>query len=583
MPFEIKVPYLGHNVESATINQWLKSEGDEVTEGEALLELEADKAVLEVEAPDSGILAAILKPEGSSVHPEMVIGTIAEPGEKIEKPVDPGKTVTVTRDVDPPATTVESSATALAATGKVPEQVVVIGGGPGGYTAAIKAAQRGATVTLVEKAKLGGTCLHTGCMPTKAYLAKARIINQLAEAKDIFAGSTGVKVNLKKLMTFKDKAVTNLTNGVKSLMKSNKIEVIAGEASFKDPNTLKIKPQKGKAYEMETEAVIIAAGSVPIEIPGVKTDGKLIHNTDTIWGLGTVPKKLLIAGSGAVGVEFACIYNAMGSDVTIVEMLDDAIPGINRETAETLTRSLFKKGIKLLTSTAITGTKKRGTKISAVLKKGDSENSESFDCVLVACGRRPESSSLNLESAGVNTEKNAIAVGADLQTSRENIYAIGDIIGQPMLAHAAFYEAEVAIANIFGEPTRVDYSKIPYCIYSFPEVGSIGLTEDQAKEKVPAYKTAQFPFIANGKAMVCGEIEGLVKILYDEALGEILGVHIIGEHATELIATFATAMTGELTIDEMADTLMAHPTLSEAMGEAAQAALGRALHLPKAR
>lgn len=572
MAIEIKVPYLGHNVENATVSQWLKAEGEKVTEGEIILELEADKAVLEVESPATGTLAGISAQEGSTVNPGAVIGFIAEEGESVE-------TAQVKELAEAPKTV--SSNAPLAAAEQIPARIVVVGGGPGGYTAAIKAAQRGASVTLVEKGKLGGTCLHTGCMPTKAYLAKAKVIEQLAEGGDVFSDTKSVKIDLKQLMKFKDKAVGNLTNGVKSLMKSNKIEVIEGRATFKGPKTLAIEPAKGKGHDLEADAVIIAAGSVPIDIPGVEVDGKRIHNTDTIWDLDRIPQKMLIAGSGAVGLEFGCIYNALGSKVKIVEMLDDAVPGIGRDVADILVKSLSKKGIDIQTSTAIVKTETKGKTIRATLSAGDSETIEEFDAVLIACGRRPQTSNLGLENAGIKTEKSAVEVGADLKTSLDGVYAIGDIIGQPMLAHVAFHEADVAVDNMFGGNSTVNYRNVPYCIYSFPEVGSVGLTEEVAKERAPGYKIAQFPFVANGKAMVCGETTGMVKIIFNEKLGEILGAHIVGEHATELIATFATAISGELTVDELADTILAHPTLSEAMGEAAQAALGRALHLPK--
>lgn len=571
MPIEIKAPFLGHNVEKGTLSQWLKSEGQDVKASEIIGEIEAEKAVIEVEASATGTLASIIVPEGSLVKPNEILGYIAEPGESFAKPET---------TAPPQAETVQETAPVQQGElGAEPPWIAVIGGGPGGYTAAIKAAQRGAKVTLIEKAKLGGTCLHTGCMPTKAYLAKAKVLEQLAASK-IFDGSQGVKIDMKQLMDFKNQAVGKLTNGIKSLMKSNQIEVVGGTAQFTDEKRVLIHPDQGSSYEIDPDETIIAAGSVPMDIPGVTVDGKLIHNTDTIWKMEKVPRKLLVAGSGAVGVEFACIYNALGASVTLVEMLDIAMPGLDREIADTLSKSLANRGIELLTSTAIQKTEIKGQKVRASLNQKGQETVKIFDCVLVACGRRPEVSGLGLSRAGILTDRNAIATGSDMRTNIPHIYAIGDIIGPPMLAHAAFHEAEVAVGNIFGSGMRADYNKIPYCVYSFPEVGSVGLTEEQTQEVFPNYKTARFPFYANGKAMVCGETEGMVKLIFDETLGEILGVHIVGEHATELVANFATAISAELTIDEVAGTIMAHPTLSEAMAEAAQAALGHALHLP---
>ena len=571
MPVAIKVPFLGHNVEQGTISQWLKKEGAKISANEAVVEIEADKAIIEIEAPAAGTLARITIPEGSLVKPDDILGYIAEPGETFTQ-TETSAPPEIESDLDIAAAPQDEAPTAL-------PRIVVIGGGPGGYTAAIKAAQKGAHVTLIEKAKLGGTCLHTGCMPTKAYLAKAKILEQLA-ASQVFRGSQEVTLDMPQLIDFTNQAVGNLTNGVKALMKSNQIEVVGGRAHFLDLKKVHIQPDKGVSYEVEPDAVIIAAGSVPMEIPDVTVDGERIHNTDTIWKLDTVPPNLLVVGSGAVGVEFACIYNAMGATVTLVEMLDMAMPGLDREVADTLAKSLEKRGIILRTATAIKQTMVKGRKVHATLTHEGKKTVEKFDCVLVAGGRRPEINGLALDKAGIQTGHGAITVGPNMATNTPHVYAIGDIIGPPMLAHAAFHEADVAVANIFGNGMRVDYRKIPYCVYSFPEVGSVGLTEEQAQSKQPNCQTARFPFHANGKAMVCGETEGMVKLIYDEALGEILGVHIIGEHATELVANFATAISAELTIDEVAATIMAHPTLSEAMAETAQAALGHALHMP---
>jgi dihydrolipoamide dehydrogenase len=570
MPVEIRVPYLGHNVEKASVIRWLKAEGQSLKEKEVIVELEAEKAVMEIESPAQGTLAGIYTPEGSQVKPGDLMGIVAVAGETVAI----AKPLLERREPAADRATV-SSPTEL--TGP-PKRIVIIGGGPGGYTAAIKAAQGGAAVTLVEKARLGGTCLHTGCMPTKAYLSKAKILEQLSASK-LFSGSEGVHLDMKKLMVAKDSAVGDLTNGLALLMKRYRIEVANGTATLSGPKKVSIQPLGEEPFEIEADAVIIAAGSAPVDIPGVEVDGSLIHNTDTIWGLDNVPKRMLIAGSGAVGVEFACIYNVLGAKVTLVEILEQAMPGLDREIAAELAKSLKARGIELLTATGIMKARKKGSRVYATLGNGGSGKERAFDCLLIATGRRPDIGGLGLETAGVATHRGAINVGPDMRTSAADVYAIGDVIGPPMLAHAAFHEADVAVANIFGSSLRTDYRKIPYCIYSYPEVGSIGWTEEQARKQNPRCKTARFPFNANGKAMVCGETEGMVKLIFDDDLGEILGVHIIGEHATELIANFSTALSAELTIDEVAAAVMAHPTLSEAMAEAARAALGHALHI----
>jgi dihydrolipoamide dehydrogenase len=570
MPFEIRVPYLGHNVEKASVIRWLKAEGQILKEKEVIVELEAEKAVMEIESPVEGTLAGIYTPEGSQVKPGDLMGIVAVAGDTdaIAEPLREQRDAPADKASGPPSVEVHET----------PKRIVIIGGGPGGYTAAIKAAQGGAAVTLVEKAKLGGTCLHTGCMPTKAYLSKAKILEQLCASK-MFSGSEGVHLDIKKLMIAKDSAVGDLTNGLALLMKRYRIKVENGTATLSGPKKVSIQPQGEAPFEIEPDAVIIAAGSTPAGIPGVEVDGRRIHNTDTIWNLNSVPKRMLIAGSGAVGVEFACIYNALGAKVTLVEILEQAMPGLDREIAAELGKALKARGIDLLTATGIMQARKTDARVYATLGNGTAGKERAFDCLLIATGRRPEINGLGLETAGVATHRGAISVGPDMRTSAVDVYAIGDVIGPPMLAHAAFHEADVAVANIFGSSLRTDYRKIPYCVYSFPEVGSIGWTEEQARKQNPRGKTARFPFNANGKAMVCGETEGMVKLIFDDDLGEILGVHIIGEHATELIANFSTALSAELTIDEVAAAVMAHPTLSEALAEAARAALGRALHI----
>jgi dihydrolipoamide dehydrogenase len=415
-------------------------------------------------------------------------------------------------------------------------------------------------------------------MPTKAYLSKAKVLEQLS-ASEMFVGSEEVRLDMKQLMAFKDSAVGDLTNGLSLLMKRYRIKVVNGTATLSGPKKVSIQPQASEPFEIEADAVVIAAGSTPANIPGVEVDGRLVFNTDTIWDLDSVPKRMLIAGSGAVGVEFACIYNALGAKVTLVEILEQAMPGLDREIADELAKSLKARGIDLLTGTGIMKARKTNSRVYATLGNGRAGQERAFDCLLIATGRRPVIGGLGLGTAGVATQRGAITVGPDMRTSVADVYAIGDVVGPPMLAHAAFHEADVAVANIFGTSMRTDYRKIPYCVYSYPEVGSIGWTEEQAKKQNPRCKTARFPFSANGKAMVCGETEGIVKLIFNDDLGEILGVHIIGEHATELIANFSTALSAELTIDEVAAAVMAHPTLSEAMAEAARAALGHALHI----
>lgn len=569
MTVEIKVPYLGHNVPKATVVRWLKQVGDDLKTAESVVELEAEKAVIAIESPTDGTLLEIVASEGTVVKTEDLLGIAARLGENASEKL-PAAVASPNPEVPPPSLS--------PAERNFPRRVVVIGGGPGGYSTAIKAAQKGATVTLIEKDKLGGTCLNTGCMPTKSYLNKADILARLA-ASPVFRGIQNAAIDMPQLVASTCRAVDDLVQGIRLLMERYRIETVKGTAALTGFRKVSVQPDDDKRYSMEADAVVIASGSVPMDIPGVEVNGHRVHNTDTIWKLDYVPQRILIAGTGAVGVEFACIFSALGSQVTLVEILEQAMPGMDMEMADALSQALRQRGVELLTSTRILEAIDSESAVAATIGNSESHQTRKFDSVLIAAGRRPAVEDLGLANADVRTEGGTIVVGPDMQTDSPGIYAVGDVVGQPMLAHAAFHEADVAVANIFGADWRVDYRRIPYCVYSYPEVASIGLTEEKARAVVPRCKTVRFPFAANGKAKVSGEADGKVKIIYDEDLGEILGAHIIGAHATELIATLATAVSAELSIDEVATVVMAHPTLSEAMAEAAQMALGHAIHI----
>ncbi len=576
MSIEVVIPVIGQNIKKAKITDWLKKVGDTVEAGEPLLLVEAEKVSMEVESPGKGILARILVPEKEEAPVGSVVAIVAESGEEIGDDSCDNKN---SNSFDNDVVAEKAKGESIASGEKGERHIVIIGGGSGGYVAAIRAAQLGAQVTLVEKKALGGTCLHTGCMPTKAYLAKASVLEKLKKSS-VFKNRENVTVDMEELAAVKDTAIVELEYGISTLLSDNGITVIKGTAVLQENVKVSIEPDEGQRFEVDADNVIIATGARPVILPGVEVDGQAIHTTDTIWNLRSIPKKILIVGTGAVGVEFACIFNALGSAVTLIEAMPEIMPFLDSEISKSLGESLENRGIEIMTATKILSAQKEEKKVKAVISGEKGDFVADVDMILMAIGRVPVTRGLNLESCGVKLEKGAIAVNSRMETDAPGIYAVGDVVGGVMLAHAAFMEADVAVENIMGGYREAHYPKVPNCIYSFPEVGAIGMTEEDARIKYDDVSVGRFPIYANGKARVSGETEGMVKILSDMSTGEILGAHILCEHATELIGEFALGITAEATVEEVANTLKAHPTLSESLAEAAMALSGLAIHLP---
>lgn len=450
--------------------------------------------------------------------------------------------------------------------------VVVIGAGPGGYVAAIRAAQLGGKVCVIEKGHLGGTCLNRGCIPSKAIITSMKLLSLIKSSSSFGIDVQGYQVNFPKVISRKDEVVLKLRQGIGGLFKAKKIDLKNGEGKVVQPNRV-----MAGSEEIEAKNVIIATGSEPLELPQFKFDGEKILSSTDILGLKEIPKSLLIIGGGVIGCEFACIYAELGTKVSIVEMMPNILPTEDKELGKRMALIIKKKGVEILTDTKIEKIEKNAEGILASLSNGSTMQKER---ALVSVGRSLNSSRLGLEELGVKIERGRLQVDECLRTSIPNVYAVGDVIGGLLLAHVASHEGLVAAENALGANKKIDYTVVPNCIFTDPEIGSVGYTEDAARQKGYEVKIGRFPFMALGKAHALGETEGFVKLVGDAKTQQILGGQILGPHATDLIAEVAVAMKLESTMAELEETIHAHPTLSEGIMEAAGNFYGRAIHVP---
>ena len=468
------------------------------------------------------------------------------------------------------------------ATDNQESDLIVIGAGPGGYVAAIRAAQLGAKVTVIEKEFLGGTCLNWGCIPSKALIASADAYRNASHLSDLGVEIKGeIGFDFKKIMARRDKIVTTLRGGVGMLFKKNGITHVEGFAKFKDKNTVEVT-KDGKTTTLRAKNFILAQGSKIIvpKIPGLeggREEG--IWTSDDAVSAPFVPKKMVIVGGGVIGVEFGFVFQSLGCEVTIVEMLPTIIPMMDEDLSKELGKSMTKQGVKLMTGSAVEKVAKSGKGWKVSVKSGNETSEIEADVVLVAVGRRSFTDDQNLEGVGVKLSRSGVEVDETLKTSVPNIYAIGDVTGRIQLAHVASYEGTVAAENIVkGKNRKPDYRAVPNCIYTVPEVASVGLTEGEAKEQGYDVTVGKFMFRPLGKAMASGHTEGFVKVVAETKYGEVLGVHMIGAHVTDLIAQAVVAIKLEATVDVMTDTIFAHPTMSEALLEAYEDTHGMAIH-----
>ena len=460
-------------------------------------------------------------------------------------------------------------------------QAVVIGGGPGGYVCAIRLSQLGIKTACVEsKDTLGGTCLNIGCIPSKNLLNFSEKFYSAKNFSNLGIEVGKIKLNLDKVMKNKDKAVDALTKGIEFLFKKNKVTYYKGIASLKSSNQISVTSSKNKEIIIETENVIISTGSEPVSLPGIKFDEKVIVSSTGALSLNTVPKKMVVIGGGYIGLEMGSVWSRLGSEVHVIEFLDHITPGMDKEISKEFMKILQKQGINFHLETKVESIKKNNKGV-IILTSDKNKKKINFNCdvALISVGRKPNTKNLNLSSVGVVLdEKKRIKTDKNFKTNIKNIYAIGDVIEGPMLAHKAEEEG-IAVAELLaGQSGHVNYDVIPGVIYTSPEVASVGKTEEQLKELKVKYKVGKFPFLANSRAKAINEPEGFVKILADEKTDKVIGVHIIGPHAGEIIAETAIAMEFGASSEDIARTCHAHPTFSEAVKEAALSVDKRAIH-----
>jgi dihydrolipoamide dehydrogenase len=452
------------------------------------------------------------------------------------------------------------------------KDLIVIGGGPGGYVAAIRASQLGMNVLLVEKDALGGTCLNRGCIPTKAYYQNASVLRTLGRLRDFNAAAENITFDMAGAHNRKNQIVSGLVSGIEKLLEANRVKVVAGEAVIADHDCVMVD---GK--EIKTRRILLATGSCTAKLstPGAELPG--VITSDEILELTEVPPRLAIIGGGVIGLEFACIFHSFGSQVTVFEFQPDILGNMDREIVKRMGVFLKKQKIKVLTGTEVQGIQETpdGLLVTAVGKK---ELCFTVDQVLIATGRRPCTQGIGLEKLGVACNDGFITVNENYETSVPGVYAIGDVIGGPMLAHLASAEGIAAVERMAGLDSSVDYEAVPSCIFTFPEIAAVGLTEEEMEKRGIDTKIGKFPFIANGKAAAMGERDGLVKVIAD-ADHVIRGVHIVGPHASDLIQEAAVIVRNRMKLDDVIATIHPHPTLGEAFYEAVLDAAGRAVHL----
>lgn len=589
----VVMPKLGFNMDEGKLVKWYKSEGDSINKGEPLFAIETDKTSIDVEATQAGIVRRLFIGEGESVPVTLPIAIIADEGENIDDAVQDalvklgkadggvsgGEADTSSAPASamspssaPSATPSNGSAAQAEVSHNFDFDVFVIGGGPGGYVAAIKAAQLGKKTAIAEKDVLGGVCLNRGCIPTKTLLRSVEALNGVKEAAEY--GITGVDaskaaLDFKKVQERKTSVVSQLVGGVGALLMKNKATLLNGEAVIEDKNTVTVN---GKPYTAAN--IIIATGSSVKSLP-IEVDKKMnVITSDEALSLTKCPKDIVIVGGGVIGIELAFFLANSGSKVTVVEFLESILPMVDEEISTMVASELESMGIKIITGAAV----EKITDKSVVFKKANKVEEIKTANVLMAVGRAPRLDGIDCERLGIKMEKGAITTDAHMRTSIDNIYAIGDVNGKVMLAHTASAEALVAVDNICGANKTMRYDNIPSAIYIEPQIASTGLTEKQAREKYGDLKIGRFPMVGNGKSKVAGDERGMIKVITEAKYGEIVGVHSYCLNASDMIVEAVLAINLEATAEELIDTIHPHPTVSEAYHEAFHAAHDKAIH-----
>jgi dihydrolipoamide dehydrogenase len=457
---------------------------------------------------------------------------------------------------------------------------VVIGAGPAGYVCAIRLAQLGQKVTIVEKEYLGGTCLNVGCIPSKALIAAGALLERIREASTMGIGVEGVKLDLARLVAWKGEVVGKLTGGVGGLLKNHKVEHVAGTGRIHDGRTVKVATPDGGERTIDCDDIVLATGSTPLSIPGFAFDRQRVWSSTEALAPARIPQHLLVIGAGYIGLELGFLYRKLGSQVTVVEFTEGALPGQDRDCVRVIERSLKQAGIKLVVRTAAKAYEVQGAKLFVKVDSQGKADTIECDQILCTVGRRPLSEGLGLERIGLAPDgRGFLAVDKRMRTRVPNVYAIGDLAGQPMLAHKGSREGLVAAAVIAGKKDEYDARCVPAVIFTAPEMASVGLLEDEARKRGHEVSVGQFPFAANGRALSLLEPDGFVKVVADARTDEVLGVHMVGPEVTELIAEAALAIELGATTEDLARTIHAHPTLPEAVMEAAESVHKMAIHI----
>ena len=456
-------------------------------------------------------------------------------------------------------------------------KVIIIGAGPAGYVAAIRAAQLGAEVSLIEEAQVGGTCLNRGCIPTKSLLASTEALSLIRRAKRLGIEVDGIKPDFTCMMERKNEVVSRVVKGVESLLKANKVKLVKGKASFLDLHKVEVKTPEGKE-NIEGDFTIIATGSKPVLLPFIDLNHPAVLTSERALELVQIPQSLLIVGAGVIGCEFASIFGPLGTQITMVELMDTILPQEDKRISLMMKQILQKRGINIFTHTRLEEiTDYQKDSLTVRLDNGEKISTEKM---LVCVGRSPYTEGLGLENLDLRLDqKRNILVNERMQTNQERVYAIGDVVGGYLLAHVAFEEGIVAAENALGVDSKVDYTSIPNCIFTSPQIATVGLTLDKARERGIEAKIGRFRFSASGKAQALDETDGFVQLVVEEESGEVLGGQIIGPHAADLVHEIALAVRWELTVDEIGSTVHAHPTLSEVVMEAARKAQGKPIHM----
>lgn len=561
MASEITMPQLGLTMTEGTVSQWLRKEGDTLTKGDEIVEIETDKINNIVEAHEDGVLLKIVAQEGDSLPVKGVLGYIGQAGESIGGP-------------RPAAPAVAVPAASIPADGKT--RIVVIGAGPGGYVTAIRAAQLGAAVSIVECGAIGGTCLNVGCIPTKALIHASSLYESvLRQTAAVGISVTGAAMDWAQAQQYKNSIVKRLVGGVEGLLKANGVKKYSGKGIITDAHTVQVGSEK-----ITADAIILAVGSEPVQLrfPGADLPG-VIDSTGAL-ALRQIPKSLVIIGGGVIGIEFASMFAAVGTQCTIVEALPHILPPIDTEIVALIQADLERRGIRILTDAKVTMIDQDGTDLQVHMDYQGRQDMVRGETVIMAVGRRAMTAGMGLEELGIAMDRGKIVTADHFQTNIPSIFAIGDCNGRLMLAHAASAQGIAAAEYILTGKSAYHAETVPSCIYLEPEAASVGLKEEELQAKGTAYVCGRFPLSGNGKALIENGGVGMIKILADATYGQILGVHMYGPRVTDLIAACALAIRLEATAEELTTTIWAHPTVGEAIGEAALDLFGHAIHWP---